>query len=263
MLHVKSLDSLLVISFQLPMLTIVNDLSKLTNQSGTDTENKASLRVIDECTTPIHLYNVTCSGEEDKLVNCSHNKTAPSFSYNNHTCGIFLKCSGKRNLGFIAIRIGWNYQSLCMHTVPRAACKNGDVELYVLDQNEPGQGWLLICFNKEWRTLCDSEWDFLDSTVACRQLGYIGGFHSRSIYHNNKIIWLIVTLLFSVELPLAGTPKDMYPIHADNVRCVGNETRLLDCQHSTEHNCIHSRDVFLSCKGIYKQPCSYSYKHGH
>ena len=66
---------------------------------------------------------------------------------------------------------------------------------------------------------------------------------------------LIIVTLFSVELPLAGTPKDMYRIHADNVRCVGNETRLLECQHSTEHNCIHSRDVFLYCKG--KQLCSY------
>ena len=83
---------------------------KLSNHSGTDTENKASMRMIDECTSPIHLYNVTCSGEEDNVMNCSHNKTAPSFSYNNHTCGIFLKCSGKRNLHQ---KIGCNqYQSL-------------------------------------------------------------------------------------------------------------------------------------------------------
>ena len=52
-----------------------------------------------------------------------------------------------------------------------------------------------------------------------------------------------------VELPLAGAPKDEYTIHADNVRCTGNESRLLECQHSTEHNCIHARDVFLICRG--------------
>ena len=74
-----------------------------------------------------------------------------------------------------------------MHKAPRVACKDGDVELYILDPDKPGQGWLLICFNEEWRTLCDNEWDFLDSTVACRQLGYIGGFHSNTNISNNRM----------------------------------------------------------------------------
>ena len=64
-----------------------------------------------------------------------------------------------------------------MHTASEAACEDGDVDLYVLDPRVPEEGWLLICFEEEWKTLCDTEWDFLDSTVACRQLDYIGGFH--------------------------------------------------------------------------------------
>ena len=82
-----------------------------------------------------------------------------------------------------------------------------------------------------------------------------------ALYHNNndKLLqlsyyWYYIPL---VELPLAGTPKDEYTIYADNVRCTGNESRLLECQHSTEHNCIHARDVFLTCRG--SQLCI----HGH
>jgi hypothetical protein len=67
-----------------------------------------------------------------------------------------------------------------------ASCEDGDVDLYILDPRAPEQGWLLVCFDEEWRTLCDIEWDFLDSTVACRQLGYIGGFHGE--YHTVTIV---------------------------------------------------------------------------
>lgn len=51
------------------------------------------------------------------------------------------------------------------------------------------------------------------------------------------------------ELPFSDINKDMYAIHASNVRCNGNEARLTECQYSTTHSCLHLEDVFLICKG--------------
>ena len=39
------------------------------------------------------------------------------------------------------------------------------------------------------------------------------------------------------------------PIHLDDVQCIGNENRLLDCPHITAHNCFHSEDAGVSCNG--------------
>ena len=38
-------------------------------------------------------------------------------------------------------------------------------------------------------------------------------------------------------------------IHLDNVQCIGTEATLLDCQHITNHNCIHAEDAGAICQG--------------
>ena len=42
---------------------------------------------------------------------------------------------------------------------------------------------------------------------------------------------------------------DDLPTLLDDVRCKGNESRLIDCDHQTENgsNCAHSEDVGLQC----------------
>ena len=39
------------------------------------------------------------------------------------------------------------------------------------------------------------------------------------------------------------------PILIDDVRCLGTESRLFDCTHSTTHNCIHFEDAGARCQG--------------
>ena len=41
------------------------------------------------------------------------------------------------------------------------------------------------------------------------------------------------------------------PIFLDNVFCMGNETRLADCQHQglASHNCLHYEDAGVVCPG--------------
>ena len=39
----------------------------------------------------------------------------------------------------------------------------------------------------------------------------------------------------------------------NNVACVGSENRLVDCQHTTNHNCVHGEDVGVMCNRTCKQ----------
>ena len=38
------------------------------------------------------------------------------------------------------------------------------------------------------------------------------------------------------------------PTLLGDVDCVGNETRLVDCQYTATPNCIHGEDAGVSCK---------------
>ena len=39
------------------------------------------------------------------------------------------------------------------------------------------------------------------------------------------------------------------PIQLQNVQCIGNENRLLDCPHATAHNCGQNEDAGVACNG--------------
>ena len=49
-------------------------------------------------------------------------------------------------------------------------CDDGDVRL-----TEETMGPLMVCVNKRWVTVCYDGWTNVDSSVACRQLGYTSG----------------------------------------------------------------------------------------
>ena len=39
----------------------------------------------------------------------------------------------------------------------------------------------------------------------------------------------------------------------DDVACDGNESRLVDCQYTANHNCVHGEDVGVQCNRTCKQ----------
>ena len=49
-------------------------------------------------------------------------------------------------------------------------CTNGEVRLE--GGNNTRQGRVEICYLGEWGTVCAEEWDHVDASVVCRQLGF-------------------------------------------------------------------------------------------
>ena len=80
--------------------------------------------------------------------------------------------------------------------------------------------------------MCDDHFDIDDANVVCRQLGYPGAIrHHRSARfgQGSGQIWL------------------------ENVKCVGTETSIYDCEHDGfyyYHSCKHSNDVGVVCQGM-------------
>lgn len=48
-------------------------------------------------------------------------------------------------------------------------CTEGDIRLS--GSEIPYVGRVELCYNGEWGTVCDDEWDVADGQVACRQIG--------------------------------------------------------------------------------------------
>ncbi|XP_061172170.1 deleted in malignant brain tumors 1 protein-like [Saccostrea echinata] len=94
-------------------------------------------------------------------------------------------------------------------------------------------GIVEIRVNGVWGRVCMNHWDDRDANVTCKKLGYAGGVAYLHIMKNRK------------------------PIMMNQVHCKGNETNLMDCDHSLKpdlKNCaFHSNDAGILCyqsKGI-------------
>ena len=59
-------------------------------------------------------------------------------------------------------------------------------------------------------------------------------------------------------LILAAVPDGTGQIWLDNVQCVGNETRLIDCPANPlgSHNCVNSEDAGVNCQALNVSICS-------
>ena len=51
-------------------------------------------------------------------------------------------------------------------------CMNGDVRLTNGGAVQNGSGQVELCNDGEWGVVCDNEWDAIDASVVCRQLGF-------------------------------------------------------------------------------------------
>ena len=90
------------------------------------------------------------------------------------------------------------------------------------------EGRVEVYVNGAWGTVCDHQWDLIDATVACRQLGY-------------GMAWSAV---FDAHFgPGSGE------IVFTDVDCYGQEDKLQDCELKTQNDCTHSEDAGVVCTG--------------
>ncbi len=103
-----------------------------------------------------------------------------------------------------------------------------------------------MCRGSVWGTICDDSWDSSDASVVCRQLQYSpnGELKNNFIFHYYKKKFFNIGSRAFSRAQFGG---GLGPIHMDDVRCTGAETRLVDCRHTTNHNCVHSEDASVRC----------------
>ena len=90
------------------------------------------------------------------------------------------------------------------------------------------EGRVEVCVNNAWGTVCDDFWDSNDARVVCRQ----AGFSDQNATARSRAFF--------------GQGTD--PIVLDDVRCIGTESRLIDCPYTATHNCVHFEDAGVTCQ---------------
>ena len=137
---------------------------------------------------------------------------------------------------------GGEYDALTRDLQVTVEDNTGNLRLVDGTLTDPGnagalsEGRLEIFYNGEWCTICDDYWGRTDDNqdVACRQLGFVGG----SVEDHDR---------FRNSYFPPGTRDQT--IALDDVRCLGNESNLLECPNRgwEVHNCRHAEDVGIRC----------------
>ena len=139
------------------------------------------------------------------------------------------------------------YNNHYCSTVLNMNCTDGALRL--VGGANTSEGRVEMCKNGVWGTVCDDSWDANDAKVVCRQLGY--STHGKAYYYTVVSFCLCITMVMvcidAVAYRNAHFGQGTGPILVDNAACAGTETALIQCSHSSTHNCYHYEDAGVKC----------------
>ena len=91
------------------------------------------------------------------------------------------------------------------------------------------EGRVEIQYQGIWGTICDDGWDDIDTTIVCKELGFLNGTVTNGTQFGS------------------GTTG---PVWLHQVNCMGSESKLSHCMHPGALNigkCSHAQDIGVKC----------------
>ncbi|KAK4314821.1 hypothetical protein Pmani_013927 [Petrolisthes manimaculis] len=109
--------------------------------------------------------------------------------------------------------------------------RGGDTTDEEIEEEEEVSGRIEVRYMGIWGSVCDDDFGLQEGHVLCRMLGWS---KASQVYKNNTFG--------------AGSG----PIWLDDVRCLGYETTITDCQHEPwgHSNCDHTEHVGIRCSDV-------------
>jgi deleted-in-malignant-brain-tumors protein 1 len=146
-------------------------------------------------------YEFRCNGNEKSLLDCRK---------------YTLSCSSYSSSNLVYAGVTCQY-----------ACKHGDIRLTGSSYEVTGR--IQVCINGTWNTICGTNFDSNDASVACRQLGYspYGAFNLSYYYY------------FSSD-----------PVYFYNLNCTGSESSIWECPYTLQGNCPYRNRAAIRCQYV-------------